>query len=92
MKLLGVFKRGKKLDLPAFGGDVRPPIKGPKRIQRDLNVLSFVRIMIASAITVVGLIVIALAIRTPQIMGTELFISDGSALGCHVRAHLVGGQ
>lgn len=92
MSLLGFLGGTKKADIPAFGGDVRPPIKGPRRIQRDLAFLSVVRTILTTAILVIGVVVLGLAFRTPYIMTTELFVSDGSALGCHVEAHAVEGR
>jgi hypothetical protein len=78
------FGRRKRVAFPAFGGDVRPPILGPVGIKAQLARLATIRTLLSSIILVVALANIALALRTPGVMGTELFVADGSALGCHV--------
>lgn len=80
----GIFHRSRKLDIPAFGGDVRPAVMGPANIKASLARLAFIRTLLTATILVVALTSAVLAWRTPRIMGTELFVADGSSLGCHV--------
>ena len=84
-----LFGRRNRVAFPAFGGDVRPPVLGPVSIKVRLARLATIRTLLSSIIIVVALANIALAVRTPGIMGTELFVADGSALGCHVASSLV---
>lgn len=63
---------------------MRPPVMGPSAIRGQLGRLAFVRVLLQSMILVVALANLALAVRTPFVMGTELFVADGSAVGCHV--------
>lgn len=76
----------RRLAVPAFGGDVRPPVLGPAHIKGRLARLAAIRVLLTSVIVVIALANVALALRTPGVMGTELFVADGSALGCHVPA------
>ena len=79
-----ILRRSRGLDIPAFGGDVRPAVMGPANIKASLSRLAFIRTLLTAIILVVALTCAFLAWRTPRIMGTELFVADGSSLGCHV--------
>lgn len=89
MALFGLFSSKKRLAIEAFGGDIRPAVKGPGYIQKSLTRQSFIRTLITSFIIVVSLAILVLAIRAPGVMDTQLFISDGSAFGCFVRDYPV---
>lgn len=78
-----------KLDIPPFGGDVRPAVMGPTNIKGQLAFYAAIRTFLLTVIVVVAVAVLVLAWRTPSIMGTELFVADGSALGCHVPSFYV---
>lgn len=80
-RLLG---RRAKFDIPPFGGDVRPAVMGPQNIKAQLARYAAIRTFLLSVIVVVALAILVLAWRTPGIMSTELFVADGSSLGCHV--------
>lgn len=83
------FLRGRKgrVTVPAFGGDIRPSVVGPANIKSQLARLAFFRVFLSTVLVTLALVCLALAIRTPSIMGTELFVGDGSAVGCHVEAY-----
>lgn len=81
-------RRRHQLRLPAFGGDVRPPVIGPAGIKAQLVRLAFARTMLTTIIIVLAVAILALAIRTPSVMATELFVADGTAFGCHLTTHL----
>lgn len=91
MKLLSLIRLGHKdrIAVPPFGGDVRPAVMGPTNIKGQLARLAFVRVFLLTIIVSVSLACLVLAIRTPMIMGTELFVGDGSAVGCHVQSYEV---
>lgn len=79
--------RKNRIQIPPFGGDIRPAVVGPQSIQKQLGRLAFARTFLTSIIIVVALVCLGLAIRTPSIMATELFVADGSALGCLIPSH-----
>lgn len=79
--------RKKRIHLPAFGGDIRPPVHGPHTIKGGLGRLAFARTFLSAVIGVLVVVCLGLIWRTPTIMGTELFVADGSALGCHVPSY-----
>ena len=83
MNVAGRFLR-RRSHIPAFGGEVRLPVTGPLGIQARLARTAALRIALTAIILVVALVNLALAARMPSVMGTELFVADGSALGCHV--------
>lgn len=85
MRRLGL--KSNRIQIPAFGGDVRPSVLGPQKISAQLGRLAFLRTFLTSVISVVAVACLGLAIRTPSIMATELFVADGSALGCHVQSY-----
>lgn len=85
MKFLrGLIGGRTKLAIPAFGGDVRPAVMGPANIKASLARLAAIRTFLTTVILVLCIAILVLAWRTPSIMGTELFVADGSSLGCHV--------
>lgn len=90
--LLRMLGRKGRLAVPAFGGDVRSPVRGPGSIRASLARLSFVRSFLTSICIVLSLAVALLAFLTPSAMDTQLFISDGSAFGCFVPDHLPEAQ
>lgn len=79
-----LLRRRSRLAIAPFGGDIRPPVMGPTQIQGQLARLAAARTFLTAIVTVLALVNLGFAIRTPGIMGTELFVSDGSAFGCHV--------
>lgn len=79
--------RRNRIPIPAFGGSIRPAVVGPQSISKQLARLAFVRTFLTSMICVVAIVCLGLAIRTPTIMATELFVADGSALGCLVQSY-----
>lgn len=79
--------RKNRLQIPAFGGGIRPAVIGPQTILKQLGFYAFMRTFLTSIIIVVALVCLGLAIRTPTIMATELFVADGSALGCLIPSY-----
>lgn len=79
--------RKNRIQVPAFGGGIRPTVVGPQAIQKQLAFYAFLRTFLTSIIVVVALVCLGLAIRTPSIMATELFVADGSALGCLIPSY-----
>ncbi len=86
-RLLRMLSRNGRLAVPAFGGDARPPVRGPGSIRSSLARLSFIRSFLTSVCIVLTLAVVVLAFLTPSALDTQLFISDGSAFGCFVPDH-----
>lgn len=77
-------QRGGGLRFPAFGGDIRPPVKGPGRIKSELARLAFIRTMLSAMILIIAIVCVVFAIRAPSVMDTDLFVADGSAFGCRL--------